>query len=373
MDVYEKTEYRLMKKTIIRVLIGFFAIVIIYVVVVLIQGTLTDYQPEDTLPIAVTQNADKEVISDSVLTFMLWNIGYGGLGAEADFFYDDGGFLFAGNSMVRPTKELVEKYTNGALNLVKSTPADFYLLQEVDFNSKRSYFINQFEQMAAALPDYAATFAPNYNTPRMPLPLLEPWRAYGKTYSGLGTFTKYQPALATRYQLPGSFAWPVRIFQLDRCVGLHRFKVANDKELVVLNIHNSAHDSDGSLKRQEMDFIKNLVLQEYEKGNYVVAGGDWNECPPYFRFDGFMPGQGGDYFQYNIEADFLPEDWQWVYDPTVPTNRKAADPLVLGETFVTLIDFFLISPNLQVKQVKGIDQQFRNSDHQAVWMEVELK
>jgi endonuclease/exonuclease/phosphatase family metal-dependent hydrolase len=361
-----------MKNTIIRILLSLLTIVLVYIAVVLVHGTLTDYQPEAILPIDVEQSAESELITDSVLTFTIWNIGYGGLGAEADFFFDDGGFLFAGDNMVRPPRDLVEKYVNGATDFVQNTQSDFFLFQEVDVESKRSYFINQFEAIREALPDYAATFAPNYNAPRVPLPLLEPWRAYGKAYSGLGTFAKYQPVEAKRYQLPGSFAWPTRIFQLDRCVGLHRFKVDNGKELVVLNIHNSAHDSDGSLKRQEMAFIKDLVMQEYEKGNYVIAGGDWNECPPYFQYDGFMPGQGGDYFQYNIEPDFLPEDWQWVYDPTVPTNRKVADPLVMGETFMTLIDFFLISPNVRVLAVKGINQQFRYSDHQPVWMEVEL-
>ncbi len=361
-----------MKNTIIRIILSLLTIIFIYVAVVLVHGTITDYQPEEVLPIKIEQNTESELITDSVLTFTIWNIGYGGLGAEADFFFDDGGFLFAGSNMVRPSQNLVEKYVNGITDFVNNTQSDFYLLQEVDVDSKRSYFINQLEALRQKMPAYAATFAPNYKASRVPLPLLEPWRAYGKAYSGLVTFSAYQPVEATRYQLPGSFAWPTRIFQLDRCVGLHRFKVDNGKEIVVLNIHNSAHDTDGSLKRQEMAFIKELVTKEYEKGNYVIAGGDWNECPPYFRYDGFMPGQGEDYFQYNIEPDFLPEDWQWVYDPTVPTNRKAADPFVMGETFITLIDFFLISPNVRVKTVKGIDQQFQNSDHQPVWIEVEL-
>lgn len=164
----------------------------------------------------------------------------------------------------------------------------------------------------------------------------------------------------------------MRLFQLDRCILLQRYKVQSNKELVILNIHNSAHDKDGSLKRQEMDFLKELVLQEYDKGNYVIVGGDWNECPPYFRFDTFMPGKSGNHHQFNIDAEFLPEDWQWIYDPTIPTNRKARDPYVRGETFVTLIDFFLISPNVQVTKVKGINMDFQYSDHQPVWMEVRL-
>ena len=56
----------------------------------------------------------------------------------------------------------------------------------------------------------------------------------------------------------------------------------------------------------------------------------------------------------------------------VPTNRKTASPYNKEETFITLIDFFLISPNVKMRQVKGIRQDFQFSDHQPVWMEVEL-
>ncbi len=362
-----------MRNFYIRSLFIILAVFVIYVAGVLIYGTLNDYQPEAVIPLEAAQNVKENIIQDSMLTFTIWNVGYGGLGAEADFFFDDEGMLYSGGSMVRPPKELTEKYVNGAANFVQSIQSDFFMLQEVDFDSKRSYFINQFEKFSKSLPAYAAHFAPNYHLPSVTVPLLEPWHFYGKVNSGIATFSKYQPVEAMRYQLPGSFGWPTRILQLDRCVLLQRYNVQNNKQLVLLNIHNSAHDKDGSLKRQEMDFIKDLVLNEYNKGNYVIAGGDWNECPPYFQFDTFMPGRGADYHQFNIEAEFLPEDWQWIYDPTVPTNRKAADPYQKGETFVTLIDFFLISPNVQVTSVKGMNQDFQFSDHQPVWMEVRLR
>ena len=86
-----------------------------------------------------------------------------------------------------------------------------------------------------------------------------------------------------------------------------------------------------------------------------------------------MPGKTDGYSQTNIPADFVPEDWQWIYDPTVPSNRKLRSPYDVEKSFQTLIDFYLISPNLQARRVKTIDQQFRFSDHQPVWVEVELK
>jgi len=104
----------------------------------------------------------------------------------------------------------------------------------------------------------------------------------------------------------------------------------------------------------------------------VIAGGDWNQCPPYFKKDGFVQGSPRADELTNIEASFLPADWQWVYDPTVPTNRSVRETLDLGKTFVTIIDYFLISPNVKVLKVKGLNMNFKYSDHQPVWMQVEL-
>jgi endonuclease/exonuclease/phosphatase family metal-dependent hydrolase len=143
--------------------------------------------------------------------------------------------------------------------------------------------------------------------------------------------------------------------------------------LVVMNIHNSAYDKDGSLKRQQMAFLQELVQKEYGQGHYVLVGGDWNQCPPFFPFDKFMPGESQRHSQLNIDSDFVPADWIWAYDPTTPTNRKIETPYQKGETFETLIDFFLVSPNLKVRKVRGIDQGFQFSDHQPVWVEIELR
>jgi endonuclease/exonuclease/phosphatase family metal-dependent hydrolase len=274
--------------------------------------------------------------------------------------------------MVHSPRNLVEKNIDGMEQFMQQTKSDFFLLQEVDRSSKRSYFADMLDSVHSAVPDYYASFAVNYQVQRVPVPLLEPWRVYGKVRSGLGTLSRFTPSQGIRYQLPGSFSWPTRIFQLDRCVAVHRYPVSNGKELVVYNIHNSAYD-DGSLKAQQLDFLKRLFVEEYEKGNYVVAGGDWNQCPPYFPFNTFGPKDTNGYSQENISPEFLPSDWQWIYDPRVPTNRKIRDPYEPGETFVTLIDFFLISPNVQALTVRGLDQQFAYSDHQPVYLEISLK
>ena len=353
-----------------RIIIVVLLVPVLYISVILIHGTIHDQQPEEVLPVEMFSEGSVSVIQDTILSFVIWNLGYAGLGQESDFFYEKGS-LFSGRHMVRPPQEVSQKNWKGIQNQIKNTQTDFWLFQEVDVASKRSYFVNQMTGIQDLLPDQYASFASNYEVKRVPVPLFEPWNAYGKVKSGLGTFTRHQPTEAQRLQLPGNYSWPTRVFMLDRCAAIHRFPHANGKEVVVVNIHNSAFD-DGSLKAQQTAFLRELLLEEYEKGNYVIAGGDWNQCPPFFPFDRFMPGRGAKYEQQNIDPEMMPGNWKWVYDPTVPTNRKVGDLFEKGHTFVTLIDFFLISPNIRVKRARGIDLNFQFSDHQPVWMQVEL-
>jgi endonuclease/exonuclease/phosphatase family metal-dependent hydrolase len=347
-------------------------LIIGYIAFVLLFGTLTDFRPDNLIEINTEQEAAVQTISDSILSVGIWNIGYAGLGEESDFFYDGGGMLWSKGHMVRPSRSISEKNMEGILQWAKSTKADFFLLQEVDRSSKRSYRTDQFQKIGEEFEGYYGGFATNYQSPWVPIPLFEPWNAYGKTKSGLGTYSRFQPTKATRYQLPGEYGWPIRIFQLDRCAAVFRFNVANGKELVLMNIHNSAFDKGGKLKQQQMRFLKDFFLAEHQKGNYVIAGGDWNQCPPFFKKDGFVPDEERAAELTNVAPDFLPADWQWIYDPTIPTNRSVRDPLELGETFVTIIDFFLVSPNVKVLKVKGMNLNFKFSDHQPVWMEIEL-
>jgi endonuclease/exonuclease/phosphatase family metal-dependent hydrolase len=221
------------------------------------------------------------------------------------------------------------------------------------------------------VPQFFAAYFPNYRAQRVPVPILEPWNAYGAVNSGLATFSRYEPEASQRLQLPGNFGWPKRLFMLDRCLGYTRYPCKWGKDLVVINVHNEAFDK-GGIKKQQEQFLRKLALEEYQKGNYVIAGGDWNTCPPYLPHDVFMkeknPGDQGQ----NMDPKLFPSDWNWIYDPTVPSNRNNDQPYVPQKTYVTLIDYFLVSPNVRVRKVKGLKQDFRFSDHQAVWMEVEL-
>jgi len=356
----------------LKFLLGFAVVCLLYLAVSIIHGTIDDYQPKEKIGLGIDGNS-KKIIENDTLSFMTWNIGYGGLGTEANFFYDSGHMLTSGGKMVNSPDKDVEKNINGAVDYLSKEQVDFYLLQEVDKKSSRSNYVNQYEKIGAILPNYAHTFATNYNVKRVPIPVAEPFNVIGKVNGGIATYSKFQPTSSTRFQLPGGYEWPNKIFHLDRCIALHRIP-AKGKELIVINTHNSAFDKGGVLKKQEMAYLKALIVKEYEKGNYVVVGGDWNQSPPNFVVNKFRPEiEGGEGYQITIPEDYLPKDWKWAYDENTPTNRKLINAYDGDNTFVALIDFFLISPNVELLSVKGKDMNFEYSDHQPVLMKVSLK
>lgn len=360
-------------RTVFKYFSVLFLLFFFYIFGCLIYATSTDFAPEEgKMDIDIIKNDAATIVEDSTLTFLSWNVGYGGLGKESDFFYNGSGFFFSGDHMVRSPRNLVEKNMAGSSHTLKENKADFYFLQEVDFASKRSYYISQRELFLNNLPDYSHTSAINFDVNYVPTPLFQPWKAYGEANSGLMTFSRFAPQSAERHQLPGKFSWPNRLFLLDRCLALQRYPVAGGKTLTAINLHNSAYDRSGTIKSQQMEYLRKLILTEYEQGNYVVVGGDWNQCPPGFPFDTFRPGVKKFSQSPNIADDYMPAGWQWAYDPQVPTIRSSAEIYETGKTFISIIDFFLLSPNLEVIQVKGIDQDFDFSDHQGVRLEVKL-
>ena len=74
-----------------------------------------------------------------------------------------------------------------------------------------------------------------------------------------------------------------------------------------------------------------------------------------------------------METDFFSPDWQWVYDNSTPSNRSVITPYDQSATTTTVIDFFLLSPNIEPEFVKGIQLGFANSDHNPVIIKVKLK
>ena len=135
---------------------------------------------------------------------------------------------------------------------------------------------------------------------------------------------------------------------------------------MIVNLHLEAYD-DGEGKAAQTQQLTNLLIEEYEKGNFVIAGGDFNqffagsnqEIKPTSQW---VPGY----------LDALPEGWDYLYDDTTPTCRLLNQPYDPASdlTQYYVIDGFIVSPNLQVLSVETLDEGFTYSDHNPVLLQV---
>ncbi|MCU0328003.1 MAG: endonuclease/exonuclease/phosphatase family protein [Chitinophagales bacterium] len=333
----------------------------IYVIAQISYAYFSYYDPPKEIIIATHENFDTLQVQES-FTSMIWNIGYCGLDAQADFFHD-------GGKMSRQNEVTLNHTLNGVVAEIRKQNSDFILLQEVDSHSKRSYFTDQTFRISNALDSFSSFFAKNYQVQYVPLPWLDPM---GKVNSGLLTCSKFIPKKVIRYQLPGKFGFFKQLFFLRRCLLVSIYQVSNGKEFWVINLHNSAYDTEGKLRDQELDFLLQLTEEQCVRGNYVLVGGDWNECPSDFVYNKFHPDIKENAYNANMRKNFS----QWLnfhYDPNFPTNRKLNKPFEKGKTFTTIIDYYLVSQNIQVDSVNTIPQDFKYSDHEKILLQFKLK
>jgi len=354
---------------ILKVVGGIIAVAAVSFGILLLFITITEYRPQDKEPAEIIGEAalTKESVElAKPINIVSWNIGYCGLGAGQDFFMD-------GGTMVRPSdKKEVEENLAGVIETLKRYPSDFYFIQEMDKSSKRSYYIDQTAALAKSL-GMALAYTYNFKASYVPYPI----PPIGKVASGVGLFTRYPFTDAYRFALPVPFKWPVSTVNLKRCMLITRFPLESGRELVTAVLHLEAYD-DGEGKIAQTNALVDFIRAEYEAGNYVIAGGDFNQIFPgthlrYPLYDEFWaPGIMG--------GGLLPEGWQFAVDDRTPScrlNKAPYTPALTDENIrknwpYYVIDGFILSPNVSVLSVETLDEAFRYADHNPVKLRVML-
>ncbi|MGO4537115.1 endonuclease/exonuclease/phosphatase family protein [Paenibacillus sp. 2TAB19] len=330
----------------------------------LIYVTLVDYKPASEIELEASHNSQQALKQGDSVTVTTFNIGYAGLDQRQDFFMD-GGKMSRSSS-----KEQTEANLDAIADFLQGTQSDFYLLQEVDTKSSRSYKIDEAAALSSALSDYDSTYAINYKVPWVPVPVFAPM---GTVRSGLMTLSTFQTTSHVRYDLPGKESWPVQQLELDRALIASRYPVDNGKELVLINLHLSAFDKGGTIRKQQLDFLDGFIREESDKGNYLIVGGDWNHSLPSTDAAAFEAEQDWPEWLQPFPEGFGLEGLQWANDPAVPSVRTLDIPYEKGVNFLAVIDGFLVSSNIGITTVKGHDLGFANSDHNPVTASFVLK
>ena len=128
---------KLVIKRILQVIAGIVAVTLVAFLILIVVLTVTEYKPDEIVELSVDGKAEQTVQSGDTLSVLTWNIGYGALGDNADFFMD-------GGSMVNTaSKERVQENIAAINDEIAGLNPDVVFLQEVDRNSKRSHGINE--------------------------------------------------------------------------------------------------------------------------------------------------------------------------------------------------------------------------------------
>ena len=198
----------------------------------------------------------------SVLKILTWNVGFFyGEGSEGENYQEQDSSFFS-ERLVLASEEL------------KSWDADIVFLQEIDFDSARSQFINQAITLAKLSGYHFVAEAPSWRANYIPFPYLPISDHFGRMNSGGAILSKYPLTKNSVHLLekPQSNPWWYNLFYLHRFVQLVEVSVA-DKTFHMANLHLEAFD-----KSNREDHIRSII--EHHKTNSLdFIAGDFNMVP----------------------------------------------------------------------------------------------
>lgn len=343
-------------------------LIILLTIAVLLAAALTyfsvtEYVPKEREALGITGMSSQSLSVGDSLTVMTWNIGYGALGDNADFFMEGGEMVETADA------DRVRKNLQGIATAIRKVAPDITLLQEVDSDSSRSCHIDETAILDGLWSDDLSTEA-LYHSGFVPYPL----PPIGTVHMNLQTLSKYPTTNATRIQLPVPFRWPVRTVNLKRCLLVSRVPLkGSDRELILVNLHLEAYD-DGEGKAAQTKMLRDLLQEEYDKGNYVIAAGDFNQSFSNVDMTDYAIREGV-WAPGVLDVSDFSDDFILRMDHTTPTCRGLDQPYAgvdKASVQYYMVDGFIVSKNLRIDSLETQDHDFRNTDHNPVVLKATL-
>lgn len=345
---------------------------IIFVLVGYISYIMIQYSRiEDNLSYkdSISNNQQEIIQVSNTYDVITYNIGFGAYTQDFSFFMDSGkmldGSVVKGKYGKSFSKEDTLNNTNGVISILEEYNTDFMLLQEVDTKSSRSYKINQFALIKEKLSLHSSVHVSNFHTAYLFYPFNDP---HGLSNSGIATFSKYQINDVIRKSLEVTDSLISKFFDLDRCFSITYIPTSDNKELVLINVHLSAYDEGGVYRKKQWKQLTDFMQNEYDKGNYIVCGGDFNHdiagSLNYFETKQEVPE-----WVYVLSNDDLNDNFSFATSKNAPTCRSTDMPYEKGVNYTVVIDGFIVSKNIKVEKILNIDTDFKYSDHNPVYLE----
>lgn len=278
------------------------------------------------------------ISNDSIHSIITYNIGY--LSGMTN------------NLPLESPKFLFDKNLNKVIYELKKLDADFIAFQEIDYDSKRSYKINQQDELSKlGYPYYGQNI--NWDKKYVPFPYYPISMQFGKVLSGQSILSKYPLIDQQRIELKRNDDNPFYYdsFYIDRLAQVTTVKIPGQK-LVLINVHLEAYDA--KTRKLQMQQVKNIYLKYYKK-HPVILLGDFNSD---INFD-----EAG--IQIFLK---LPDTGCAAFDPNIPQNTFSS------ELPTQRLDYIFYNKNFIHEIDAEILTQFDlASDHLPLLMKFKLK
>ncbi len=357
---------------IVAITLGSLLGLLVLTVVAYLLYVVFDYSRiDDDIVLEVRNNQASTLSVGGEYTVMTYNIGFGAYGPDYSFFMDTGkmkdGTETTGEYGTAKSYDDVVKNVSGSAEIVKSRMPDFAIIQEVDYGSTRSYSVDE-RAYFTEIGGYGSVFAENYHSSYLMYPFDDP---HGANNAGIVTLSKYGITESRRYSFPIDDGFG-KYLDLDRCYSVTRMPVG-DKEFVLISLHMSAYDEGGVIRKQQAEKLKGVLEAEYAKGNYVIAGGDFNQ-DLIGDLDKFPSAQEIPPWISTYDQADIPSGFSIVADnsSSVGSCRGADITWERDYTYTCVIDGFIVSDNIKVNGCEIIDADFAYSDHNPVELKFEF-
>lgn len=311
-----------------------------------------DYEPASPPPTAT---------STSSLRVMTWNVAWGfGWGSEG-----------SQKPTGRKTRENIERALENMGEAIRAQRADVVLLQEVDFDSKRSFHLDQGQMLARASGLRYLAPAVSWRAHYIPFPYWPPAAHFGAMKSGGAILSRFPIKVAEVQLLPKPADNPFiyNWFYLFRYLQRATLQVG-EREVVVFNMHLDAFHLEN--RREQTGLVTQRVRAEPH--DRVIVGGDLNTVPPESTLRHGYPDEA----HTDHRTDDTLERFRALsgYTPAVSAERFKAEEA----SFFTFpahapnrqLDHLFFSPGIRVSSARVLHEVGDPSDHLPLLVEVEL-
>ncbi len=241
------------------VFVGVFALVVVFT-----DSWATQFPEEMEVEVNTNKAKRPKAAPTDTLRVMTYNVKFGG--ARIDFFFDCFG------ERVHMKESEVNANLKALAEKIEQYDPHILLLQEVDFEAKRSADINQYHRLMKLADMPYGVYASQWNVAYIPT------EGLGHVNSGNVILSRFPLENAKRYQLDQMEEQDAvtRFFYLRRNILRAEAVIAPGKRVAIYNTHLSAYSKDGTRKKQLAE-LENLLKKETLP---FIAGGDFNTLPP---------------------------------------------------------------------------------------------